>query len=207
MYNVMKKQQIIVIHGGDTFETYEEYLSFLTTFEVDLESLRKIGWKKTLGTELGDDYEVFLLQMPNKLNAQYQEWTIWFEKYLPLFNEQIVLVGHSLGGIFLAKHLSENKVAKKILATFLVSAPFDDQDSDFSLASFSLPEDLGLFATQGGAMTLYYSTDDPVVPFADAEKYRTALPEAELKEFTDRGHFTDELFPEIVTDIKAVPCE
>ena len=29
------KKQVVVIHGGDTFETYEKYLNFLRSFEID----------------------------------------------------------------------------------------------------------------------------------------------------------------------------
>jgi len=33
------KQQIIIIHGGTTFETYEEYWKYLESYEIKLENL------------------------------------------------------------------------------------------------------------------------------------------------------------------------
>jgi hypothetical protein len=78
------KKQVVVIHGGDTFDSYEDYLTFLNAFEVDKESLFLKDWKSTLQSELGENYEVLCLQMPNMFNAKYLEWKIWFEKYIPL---------------------------------------------------------------------------------------------------------------------------
>src|SRR4051812_10882369 len=107
------KKQVVVIHGGDTFGTYEEYIAFLKDFAIDsLEYFMKMGWKDTLQESLGGAYQVILPKMPNKINAKYVEWKVWFEKLLPLLNNEIILIGHSLGGTFLAKYLSENKLPK-----------------------------------------------------------------------------------------------
>lgn len=59
------KTQVIVIHGGDTFETYEEYLTSLKEFEVDLNYFKKSGWKNFLQEKLGNDFEVIAPKMPN----------------------------------------------------------------------------------------------------------------------------------------------
>jgi len=77
------KTQIIVIRGGDTFETYEEYLSFLKDFQIDLDYINKKGWKRSLQEKLGDDFEVISPRMPNSGNAKYLEWKIWIEKFSP----------------------------------------------------------------------------------------------------------------------------
>src|SRR3989344_3659970 len=104
------KTQIVVIHGGDTFDTYEQYLSFLKNYKIDFERFRenKKDWKATLAEKLGENYEVISHSMPNKRNAKYIEWKIWFEKFIPFLNPEVILVGHSLGGAFLAKYFSEN---------------------------------------------------------------------------------------------------
>lgn len=120
-----KKKQLLVIHGGDAFETYDDYLKYLKTREISLERLKSNGWKKNLSDILGEEYDVLLPQMPNSQNARYLEWKIWFERLIPLLNETVVLVGHSLGGIFLAKYLSENDFPKQVKATFLIAAPYN----------------------------------------------------------------------------------
>lgn len=195
------KTQILIIHGGDTFETYEAYLDFLKDFELDFGRAQTKGWKETLGERLGEAYEVFRPSMPCKWNAKYLEWKIWFEKYVPHLRDGVVLVGHSLGGIFLAKYLSENKLSITVAATLLVAPPFDAVDSEYTLGDFILPTDMSLFTNQGGAITIFFSEDDDIVPFVDLEKYKKALPDTATMVFKDRGHFIGEEFPELVHEI------
>ncbi len=198
------KKQIIIIHGGDTFDTYKEYLSFLKKWKIDFARYKspKAGWKKRLSKTLGKNYEVILPDMPNDMNVKYLEWKIWFQKFIPYFNARVILIGHSLGGVFLAKYLSENKFPKRIIATFLVAAPFDDKHSDYSIADFALPKSLKRFEDQSEKIFLYHSEDDPIVPFQDFKKYRKALKGAEPRILKNRGHFNQETLPELVRDIK-----
>jgi len=198
------KKQIVVIHGGDTFDTYNEYLSFLKDFELDWEQLKIKKWKDNLGGQLGPDFEIITPLMPNKLNAKYLEWEIWFSKLIPFLDAEIVLVGHSLGGIFLVKYLSENILPLKIRGVFLVAAPYDDKNADYSLADFNLSKDLKNLQLQTDALFIFHSQDDPVVPFADLEKYKLALPRANVVTFADRGHFNQAEFPELVHEIKKI---
>jgi len=194
------KKQVVVIHGGDTFETYEEYLNFLRGYEIDIERYKsdKRDWKPWLRQRLGSDYEVILPIMPNKTNARFDEWKIWFEKFIPFLHDNVLLIGHSLGGTFLAKYLSENRFEKYIKAVFLVGAVYDKDNEGYSVVSFTLPERLNL---QTETICLYHSKDDPVVSFSALGQYKKALPKAETKVFEDRRHFNQEKFPELAQDI------
>jgi predicted alpha/beta hydrolase family esterase len=200
----MKKHQVIIIHGGDTFDTYMEYLEYLKGRQVTLEYLLKKGWKSTIDQKLGPEFQVIAPQMPNKHNAKYLEWKIWFEKLIPFIEEEAIFIGHSMGGIFMAKYLSENNFPKKIKATFLIAAPYDASQSLYSLGDFALTEPLERFQGQGGQIFLYQSTDDPVVDFSDFEKYQKALPKACSMVFEGKGHFNQEQFPELVGDLRAL---
>jgi predicted alpha/beta hydrolase family esterase len=195
------KQQIFVIHGGTAFATYEEYLSYLQCKEVSLEKLQARDWKMNLQDVLGTNYDVFLPKMPNSANAVYNEWCIWFEKYLPLLNDGVILVGHSLGAVFLAKYLSEHEITKKVAGTFLVAPPYHD-DLGVELPEFAIKGSLLGLQRQGGKVILFHSKDDPVVAFSETKKYQEALPELDIRVFEDRGHFNSEDFPEIVEEIK-----
>ncbi|MDD5083689.1 MAG: alpha/beta hydrolase [Candidatus Moranbacteria bacterium] len=195
------QQQIWLIHGGEAFDTYEDYLENLKSTEVTLDFLLSRGWKSTIQSSIGEGYRVIAPRMPSGGNAKYVEWKIWFEKLIPFMTTETVLVGHSLGGIFLAKYLSEEMMPVKVRATFLIAAPFDTEGMEESLGDFSLPEDMSRLPQQGGEVVLYQSKDDPVVPFAQVEKYRAKLPSAKARIFTDKQHFNQETFPELAEDI------
>jgi len=202
------KQQIVIIGGGTTFDTYKKYIAFLKKRKIGLDKLLRPhqGWKNHLQKELGENFEVLRPRMPNGTNARYEEWRIWFERIIPFFSKKVILIGHSLGGIFLAKYLAENNISKKIKATILVAAPFDDEDRDEenkeSLADFNLSPSLEKFAEQGGTIYLIQSKNDPSVPFEQLGKYKKALPNAKTMIFENRGHFKQETFPEIIRLIK-----
>jgi len=199
------KQQIFLIHGGDTFDSYGDYVSFLKNREITLDRLRlQKDWKNTLSEMLGESFDALFPRMPNGTNARYKEWKLWFNRVIPFIKKDVILIGHSLGGIFLAKYLSENTFPVKIKATILVAAPYDDKDSGESLSDFRLPPSLKKFSEQGGEIYLIQSKDDPVVLFGELEKYRKALPEAKTMPFKDREHFNQETFPEIIELIKTL---
>jgi len=163
-----------------------------------------LRWKDWLVPELGDDFDVLLPFMPNGSNAQYGEWKIWFEKILNLLDDDAIFIGHSLGGIFLVKYFSENDSIRKIKAAILVAPPCDGEGGIEKMASFTLTASLERFAQQCKKIYLLQSQDDPVVPFAQVEKYKNALPKAQTVIFKDRGHFNLETFPEMVDLIKKI---
>ena len=142
--------------------------------------------------------------MPLQDNAKYKEWKLHFERHFPYLKNNIILIGISLGGIFLAKYLSENKFPKKILSTILICPPFDNTLTGEDLAGgFELKSDLSLI--EGNAKNLYllFSKDDEVVPLSHAEKYKKKLKNAKFTIYKSKnGHFKISTFPEIVKMIK-----
>lgn len=198
-------KQVLIINGGSTFNSDEDYLESLKNKVLSLDKMKlQLDWKNSLQTDLGDEYQVLVPRMPNPNNAKYDEWQIWFEKIVPILDDNFILVGHSLGGIFLPKYLSENKIAKKITATILVAPPYGDIVGGETLGSFNLLNDLKLFSEQAGNMTMFFSRDDVVVPIEHMEKYQSDLPEAKYIVFNDRGHFNTLEFSELVAEIKSL---
>lgn len=194
------KQQVIVIHGGDTFDTHEAYLRALRSCPVTLDTFRpRSDWKRSLQSTLGDQYEVLLPQMPCKDNARYTEWQIWFERLIPLLDHEVILVGHSLGAVFLAKYLAKHTIAHHIKGLLLVCAPHNNTPG---IGDFCLPSSLDLLKKQTQHILLFHSTDDPVVLFTEMDMYISQLPEAKKLIFHDRQHFTQQEFPEIVSEIR-----
>jgi hypothetical protein len=199
------KRQVIFIHGGDTYDSYNEYIASLKRTRIDFNRLSSKGWKGTLQKNLGDKFQVILPRFPNSLNAKYLEWEIWFQKLIPHMNKEVILGGNSLGAIFLAKYLSENKFPKTIKGLFLVAPPFDDTCyPSSSLADFNITNSLERLAQLGPKIHLYHSTDDRIVISKDFNRYVKAIPNAKVRIFKDRGHFMGEKFPELVKDMKAL---
>ncbi len=197
------KKQVLVIHGGDTFASYDAYLNYLRSKQVSLERLLGKSWKDRLQEDLGNSFEVIAPKMPNPQNARYEEWKLWFEKITSLVNEEIILLGHSLGGMFLAKYLCENVLAKKIKAVLLVAAPFDEQ-CDLNLKEFAPLGSFSTFTKQAETIILYHSKDDPVVPFKELIKYQKALPSATVRVFENEQHFNLARFPKILEDLRKI---
>ena len=163
-------------------------------------------WKELLQQELGDDYQVLTPPMPNKTNARYEEWALWFKHLSSLFNDGVILVGHSLGGIFLAKYLSEQTVPVKVKATILIAAPYDD-DSDEDLTDFKVTNLSGKLTEQAGKLVFMNGTDDPVVSQSEALKYKTAVPVATFISLPAPDHFMREKFPELTQLLKNLSSE
>jgi predicted alpha/beta hydrolase family esterase len=195
-----EKKQVFVVHGGMAWPSYKEYFAYLEQYPLE-RIMQKSGkrWKDLLSDVLGGDYEVIAPKMPAYQNAKYAEWKIWFEKYLPILRDDLVLVGHSMGGIFLVKYLIENDLPVRIAQLHLVAAPIEDTDAE-KLCDFGFDDVTQISTIQDKVheIIIYHSEDDPVVPFKDAVAYAHYLPDAELVRFLDRGHFLDENFPELV---------
>ena len=193
-----------MVHGGETFKTQKDYLHYLKTRKISLEN--KPRWTGDyLDKELGKKFEIIRPRFPLQENAKYSDWKICFERYTPYLRNNVIIIGGSLGGIFLAKYLSENKFPKKILSTYLVCPPFDDTCPNDDLAGgFKLKSDLSLIEKNSKNVTLLFSKDDDVVPIAHAKKYADKLKNVKIVIYKSKnGHFRVSRFPEIVKMIKA----
>lgn len=198
-----KKIQIFIIHGGMTFKNKKDYLHFLKTRKISIE--KKISWTGDyLKKKLGKNFEIIKPCMPLQDNAKYKEWEMHFERYFPQLRNNIILIGSSLGGIFLAKYLSENKFPKKILSTYLICPPFDNTLLGEDLVGgFKLKLDLSLIEKNSKNLNLLFSRDDDAVPISHAEKFRKKLKNANIIIYESKnGHFDISEFPEIIKMIK-----
>lgn len=200
------KKQIIFIHGGTPFENIEDFYENLRRKEIDPYRDER-RWSNLLSVDLGDSYEVFLPKMPVKENADYKAWKIWFEKYFPFIkDESPILIGHSLGGTFLLKYLSENGFSKAISQLHLVSpAVFDDGLTLEKLSSFHFDiKKINKISEICKEIHLWHSKDDNIVPLKHSESVKENLPSAEFHVLNGREHFNIISFPEILEVIKKV---
>ena len=190
-------KQILFIHGGESFSNYESYLEWLKNKQLDYESLKYAPrWREWIAQQ-AVDCDVLLPTMPNGFNAVYDEWVIYFEKILPMLTDGVTLVGHSLGGMFLAKYFHTHRLEEKVHRIVLVAARYGgDENGSFVVASAKGVEN------SAREVHLFHSEDDPLVPYADMAKFKHDIPSAIVHSFKSRGHFIDSTFPEMLELIR-----
>ncbi len=199
----IQKTQIFFVHGGDTFKNKTKYLHSLKTRKISVPY--RVKWHTAfLDKKLGADFDIIRPRMPLQDNAKYRDWALHFKRHFPHLKDDLILIGVSLGGIFLAKYLSENKFPKKILATYLVCPPFDNTLPNYDLVGgFKLPRDLSLLEKNSPKLHLLFSKNDGFVPPSNAEKYAAKLKNANIVVYPHiKGHFEISEFPEIVALIR-----
>ena len=193
-------KQVLILHGGSSFSSYDTYRDALEQKQIEYERLfyRK-RWREWIAEHM-TEADVLLPTMPNGDNAHFDEWSIYFEKLLPFFGDEVQLVGHSLGAMFLAKYLQKKPLAKKVQRIVLIAPAYDDTTNEDSgsflvTAATRLPE-------SAHDIHLFHSQDDPVVSYAELAKFQSDLPSAIVHSFEDRGHFIDSEFPELLELIR-----
>lgn len=203
--NFFTMKQLCFIHWGtlskdndELFETMQNRVA--NPFE------EKKRWKNTLWTHL-PEFQIIKPEMPNKELACYKIRRLWFEKHLPYFDdENFILIGHSLGAMFLIKYLWENGFPFKISQLHLVAPVLNDEGltpGDNHLGDFayepSIIKNLEKVADQ---IFIWHSKDDPCVPFHQAEKIKAELNHASFTVFEERQHINQAEFPELIKIIK-----
>ena len=196
--------QVIAIHGGTTFAEYDDYIHSLATKKLFVDRLvYKPMWRELLQENLGSAYQVLLPTMPNKTNARYSEWKIWFSHLAEIIEDDCILIGHSMGAIFLAKYLSEVRFPRRIKATILVAAAHSDESTE-DLTDFKIDTVSDLFSMQAGKVVFFFGSDDPVISPSEIEKYKGEVPEATFHIMSAPDHFMRVEFPELLETIKGI---
>lgn len=177
-------KRLLFVHGGGQ-GAYEED--------------RKLA--ANLRDALGATYDLRYPKMPNEESPVYEAWKDQIAKELVALDDEVILVGHSLGASILLKYLSEEKVEKPVAGLFLIAPPYwgteDWEVDEYALQpdfTSKLPEELPVF--------FYHSRDDEWVPFAHLALYAEKLPQATIHEFDDRGHQFDDDLSEVARDVK-----
>lgn len=200
------KTNVLVIHGGDTFPSQNDFVAHLKEVEIDLNRMKPSRrWKDVFVEDLGTQFEVFFPRMPLADNADYELWKLWFERILQTLGGVDVVIGHSLGAMFLIKYYSEETLEKPISALYLLAPEyFGVQKEGHVPTTFDLRDDISEVTKNAQKVVFFHSQDDPVVPFENMAVFQKLLPDAVFKSFSNKGHFNVESFPELVTEVASV---
>lgn len=140
-------------------------------------------------------------EMPEAYQPNYEKWKWMFEQFK--IDSETILVGHSCGGGFLVRWLSENnvKVGKVVLV-----APWLDPDHEMGNTFFDFQIDEEL-VNKVEKLVVMYSTDDYSDIIDSINILKLKLKNAQFVEFTNKGHFClDDLkteeFPELLEYLK-----
>lgn len=198
----MKENHLVILGGGSSFENREDFHVAIRGWKYNPQPALRDQWWGWVPRQLGEGWDVHVPTMPNKHNADYQAWKIWFEKIVSDFSPPAILVGQSLGASFLVRYFSEGGDHLPVQLHLVSPAVFRDTPG----------KDIGEFATELEGIEklnklevptfIYHSRDDDVVPFWHGEKLAEALPEATFMTFEDRGHFNVDTFPELLENIQ-----
>lgn len=123
-------------------------------------------------------------EMPDAYKPDYEKWKNEFEKFD--IDENTVLIGHSCGGGFLVRWLTENKI--KINKLVLV-APWVDPDREKTTDFFNFSIDSGL-KERAGEIHIFVSENDENNVLKSVEFISKTLSNAKIHKFMDKGHFT-----------------
>ena len=189
-------KQVWFFHGGESFSDYSTYLTHLKARNIDYDRLKNQKKWRTWIAEQIPEVDCLIPTLPNGDNAVYDEWKIIFEKFIPFFSDDVQLVGHSLGAMFLAKYLHEKRLEAPVRRIILV-APGYDKDNLEDYGSFKVDSAKGV-ELSAQEIHLFHSKDDPAVPFSELAKFQSDIPSAIAHVFQDRGHFVDSTFPELL---------
>jgi uncharacterized protein len=155
-----------------------------------------------LARELGGNYRLIAPEMPDADNPRYQPWRDRIERELEPIEEDVIFVGHSLGGSVLLKYLAEGSYRKPVRGLFLVSVPNWGPEG-WAYDEFAVPQDIGSRLPES-TIFLYHSRNDPEVPFAHLAYYQDRLPTATARPIEGSEHSFVEGLPTLVDDIKSL---
>jgi uncharacterized protein len=180
------KRPVLFVHGGGEGAHEED--------ERLAESLRHT---------LGRGYDVRSPRMPDEEDPEYEAWRDKITSELAEMDDEVLLVGHSLGALILLRCLSEEEVKQSVAGLFLVSAPYAGTGG-WEVGEDQLREDFATRLPRGLPVFLYHSRDDEVVPFAHLALYEAKLRQAAVRRFDGRGHQFRGDLSEVAGDIREV---
>lgn len=167
------------------------------------------NWFPWLKEKLEKEHcQVFVLKFPNPEKPSLKDWFAEFEKYKEYVNQDTILVGHSLGGLFILRVLE--KLKTPIYATFIVAAPvgvkpirYYESDYRFSQFTFNWKK----IKQNARHFKVYHSDNDPYVSLGNGEELAKQVG-VTLTFIPNAGHLNAEsdyeTFDELLADIKVL---
>ncbi len=185
----------IILHGRPDREEY---------YGLEYPAQSNSHWVPWLQKQLqAKDIFTQTPEMPMSFRPDYSTWKKEFERFD--IGPGTLLVGHSCGGGFLVRWLSENidaKVGKVVLVAPWLN-PEDNLASETGdFFHFDIDKD---FPSRTESVTIFNSDNDFSDVHDSVEMIRKTAPEVKYKEFHNYGHFCSsdlktDAFPELLEE-------
>ena len=183
----------IILHGMSDKENY---------FDSKADSQSNSHWLPWLQQQLNINEVLSQTpEMPEPYNPSYEKWKEVFEQFK--INENTSLIGHSCGGGFIVRFLSENniKVGKVVLVAPWINSQREDDITMFD--DLRIDENL-INKTTG--ITIFSSSNDDQAIKNSISVLESAIKGVKVVRFDNYGHFcigdmkTRE-FPELLKEV------
>ncbi|XP_063068766.1 serine hydrolase RBBP9 [Engraulis encrasicolus] len=163
----------------------------------DVEHCNWYGWANKQINKI-PDVTCQLKNMPDPVTARETIWLPFMEKELQC-DEDTVIIGHSSGAAAAMRFAETHKVFAIVLVGAYVSDLGDENEAESGY--FSRPWEWERMRANAGHIVQFGSTDDPFLPWDEQEQVAKGL-QADLHKYTDRGHFMNTHFPELINVVK-----
>mgnify|MGYP000958141229 FL=1 len=179
----------IILHGRPDYDEY---------YNIQGDSPSNSHWLPWLQQQLL--IRGILTQTPEMSRPYEPRYEAWCQEFAHLpVDERTLLVGHSCGGGFLLRWLSEANC--RVGRVVLVAPWLDVEGEAGGFFRFTLDRQIDCKAVHG--IDVLYSTDDYPHLQSSTAKLRRELPQLRYHRFVDHGHFTfsamqTRVFPELV---------
>lgn len=183
----------ILLHGKPGKEEY---------YDATTPSCSNYHWFPWLQKQLiVHDIKADTPEVPFAYDPRYDLWVKEVERFE--IGPDTTLVGHSCGGGFWVRYLSEHKDLK--VGKVILVAPSLNPQRTWGAKFFDFTIDSNL-VSRTKELVIYNSTDDDEGIQESVRIIRTELPGAKYKEFEGMGHFTigdmpTSEFPELLQEV------
>jgi predicted alpha/beta hydrolase family esterase len=179
-------KHLIFFHGGGSDEDYEADAKLVASLKL----------------KLGSGYSIHYPLLPDNgtpdLGRRKQ-----ISNEISAGEDNVILVGHSLGASMLLACLSEIKIRKKIAGIFLLATPFWNGNEDW-VEAFKLQPNFAKQLDKKTPLYFYHCRDDEEIPFDHLTIYKRQLPWASFREISVGGHQLNNDLTIVANDIKSI---
>lgn len=151
------------------------------------------GWRPWLMSELAKlDVYAAALAMPNSDHPKVEQWVEEISRAVEASkDDEIYLVGHSLGTPAILRYLEKLSPDTKIAGSILVSGPSEKTDEDAINNFFETPFDFPTIKFRCNKFVIIHGDNDPAVPL-DQGKFLSKELGGELVIIENGGHLNGE---------------